>query len=83
VTHWGLAAPRNEVGSTNIYRTRSPYNMCIITSCIAMETIELTKLSTKIFTCESERTGFNSDFTVETQPMETYVDIFKSLSNYD
>jgi uncharacterized membrane protein YvbJ len=40
-----------------------------------METIELTKLSTKIFTCGSERTGFNSDNTAETQPVDTSVEI--------
>jgi hypothetical protein len=40
-----------------------------------METIELMKLSTKIFTCGSERTEFNSDITVETKRMDTYVEI--------
>ena len=41
-----------------------------------MKAIELTKLTTKIFTCGSERTGFCSDKTVETQPMDTFVEIW-------
>jgi hypothetical protein len=40
-----------------------------------MKTIEITKFTTKIFTCGSERTGFNSDNTVETRPMDTFVEI--------
>jgi hypothetical protein len=40
-----------------------------------MKTIELKKLTTKFFTCGSERKGFNSDNTVETQPMDIFVEI--------
>jgi len=40
-----------------------------------MKTRELMKLITKIFTCGSERLGFNSDNTVETQSMGTFVEI--------
>ena len=48
--------------------------MCIKTKFFALKTIEITRITTKICTCGSVRTGFNSDKTDETQHMDTFVE---------